>query len=197
MEKAVSDIVKRVYGWLGEDISLVVERMEYGDGSVDTAELVRLLLPETVTEHILSADVSRLFDCVKYHDTLPVVHGDNMTARAKLPADFMRLVCFRMSDWTQSLVTLMDRRSEGYQMRVAERGRFAGRIWRTPAIAISPGGMTGMLEIFGTAESSTTVEFGYIPRPQIRGLYIDIPAVEIDGVVRDIAQKIKEITGNS
>lgn len=92
-----------------------------------------------------------------------------------LPDDFMRLVCFQMSDWDYAVTVAITEDSPQYQM---QRSRFAGVRGnpQKPVVAITSQPIGLVLEFFScySGESAFIKKARYIPIPRIKNGKIDI-----------------------
>jgi len=92
-----------------------------------------------------------------------------------LPDDFMRLVCFQMSDWDYAVTLAITEDSPQYQM---QRSRFAGVRGnpQKPVVAITSQPIGLVLEFFScySGEDAYIKKARYIPIPKIKGGKIDL-----------------------
>ena len=92
-----------------------------------------------------------------------------------LPDDFLRLVCFQMSDWDYAVTAAITEDSPLYQM---QRSRFAGVRGnpQKPVVAITSQPIGLVLEFFScySGENAFIKKARYIPIPRIRNHKIDL-----------------------
>lgn len=92
-----------------------------------------------------------------------------------LPDDFMRLVCFQMSDWDYAVTIAITEDSPQYQM---QRSRFAGVRGnpQKPVVAITSQPIGLVLEFFScySGENAFIKKARYIPMPRIRNGKIEL-----------------------
>lgn len=92
-----------------------------------------------------------------------------------LPDDFMRLVCFQMSDWDYAVTVALAEDSPLYQM---QRSRFAGVRGnpQKPVVAITSQPIGLVLEFFScySGENAFIKKARYIPIPRVRNGKIDL-----------------------
>lgn len=92
-----------------------------------------------------------------------------------LPDDFMRLVCFQMSDWDYAVTLAITEDSPQYQM---QRSRFAGVRGnpQKPVVAITSQPIGLVLEFFScySGENAFIKKARYIPMPRIRNGKIEL-----------------------
>lgn len=93
-----------------------------------------------------------------------------------LPDDFLRLVCFKMSDWAYAVTQAVAEDSQAYRM---QRSRFPGIRGNPerPVVAITSQPAGQVLEFFSCASG----EEAYVTRAR----YIPLPAVSTDGADRE------------
>lgn len=92
-----------------------------------------------------------------------------------LPDDFMRLVCFQMSDWDYAVTVAITEDSPLYQL---QRSRFAGVRGnpQKPVVAITSQPIGLVLEFFScySGEDAFVKKARYIPVPRVRNGKIDL-----------------------
>ena len=92
-----------------------------------------------------------------------------------LPDDFMRLVCFQMSDWDYALTMAITEDSPQYQM---QRSRFAGVRGnpQKPVVAITSQPIGLVLEFYScySGDDAYIKKARYIPIPRIKNGKIDL-----------------------
>lgn len=92
-----------------------------------------------------------------------------------LPDDFMRLVCFQMSDWDYAVTIAITEDSPQYQM---QRSRFAGVRGnpQKPVVAITSQPIGLVLEFFScySGDNAFIKKARYIPMPRIRNGKIEL-----------------------
>jgi hypothetical protein len=92
-----------------------------------------------------------------------------------LPDDFMRLVCFQMSDWDYAVTVAITEDTPQYQM---QRSRFAGvrGTPQKPVVAITSQPIGLVLEFFScySGENAFIKKARYIPIPRIKNNKIDL-----------------------
>lgn len=92
-----------------------------------------------------------------------------------LPDDFMRLVCFQMSDWDYAVTVAITEDSPQYQM---QRSRFSGVRGnpQKPVVAITSQPIGLVLEFFScySGDNAFIKKARYIPIPRVRNGKIDL-----------------------
>lgn len=184
MDVKISEIITKVYALLDENETIIEERVEYGDPGTMLRDLIIDLLPEAARVVICGSPLSKIDECTHLSDV--PTDGDGITG-ATLPADFLRLVNIRMSDWKTGVTVPLDFGGADYQLR--NSSTVSGMRRRHPAVAIKYCGERRKLEIFGTVENSIIKELDYVALPEIKGNHINLPS----GLVHDICVKIAEM----
>lgn len=197
MKIKISDLTALVLAMLGEDDSFINECIDYGDGDVDLRHLIRMVLPDAVTSVLLNTPLDMIDDCVDA-DIFPhqLTHGTTDQAIYQLPADFLRLVSIRMSDWRLPVTMPMESDGDALRLRLADSGRMQGRGQRAPAVAIVGRGSKKQMFIFGTAQTSTVSTLQYLARPTTTSTTIELPAELQAGVARRAAEMVRDIIVN-
>ena len=176
MEYNVSDIVQEAKVALDENVSSAALT---GLGDVDTLKLDEIIESKVVDAariiesnapaHLL--DSGRAFGESIGWDGQPGYGAGYI----HLPDDFMRLVCFQMSDWDYALTMAITEDSPQYQM---QRSRFAGVRGnpQKPVVAITSQPIGLVLEFFScySGENAFIKKARYIPIPRIKNGKIDL-----------------------
>jgi hypothetical protein len=176
MEYTVSDIVQEAKVALDENVSSTALS---GLGDVDT-----LKLDEIVESKIVDAAMVIEQNAPAYMLDSGKAFGESIgwdcqpgygAGYIHLPDDFMRLVCFQMSDWDYALTMAITEDSPQYQM---QRSRFAGVRGnpQKPVVAITSQPIGLVLEFFScySGENAFIKKARYIPIPRIRNHKIDL-----------------------
>ena len=92
-----------------------------------------------------------------------------------LPDDFMRLVCFQMSDWDYALTMAITEDSPQYQMQRSRFGGVRGNPQK-PVVAITSQPIGLVLEFFScySGEDAYVKKARYIPVPRVRNGKIEL-----------------------
>lgn len=176
MEYLVENIIKEVKVALDENVD---SSALSGLGDVDTLKLDEIIESKVVDAariiesnapaHLL--DSGRAFGESIGWDGQPGYGAGYI----HLPDDFMRLVCFQMSDWDYAVTVAITEDSPQYQM---QRSRFAGVRGnpQKPVVAITSQPIGLVLEFFScySGESAFIKKARYIPIPRIKNGKIDI-----------------------
>lgn len=176
MEYNVSDIVQEAKVALDENVSSAALS---GLGDVDT-----LKLDEIVESKVVDAAMVIEQNAPAYMLDSGKAFGESIgwdgqpgygAGYIHLPDDFMRLVCFQMSDWDYALTMAITEDSPQYQM---QRSRFAGVRGnpQKPVVAITSQPIGLVLEFFScySGENAFIKKARYIPIPRIKNGKIDI-----------------------
>lgn len=176
MEYNVSDIVLEAKVALDENVSSTALS---GLGDVDT-----LKLDEIVESKIVDAAMVIEQNAPSYMLDSGKAFGESIgwdgqpgygAGYIHLPDDFMRLVCFQMSDWDYAVTIAITEDSPQYQM---QRSRFAGVRGnpQKPVVAITSQPIGLVLEFFScySGEGAFIKKARYIPIPRIKNGKIDL-----------------------
>ena len=176
MEYNVSDIVREAKVALDENVDSTALS---GLGDVDTLKLDEIIESKVVAAariietnapaHLL--DSGRAFGESIGWDGQPGYGAGYI----HLPDDFMRLVCFQMSDWDYAVTAAITEDSPQYQM---QRSRFAGVRGnpQKPVVAITAQPIGLVLEFYScySGEDAFIKKARYIPIPRIKNGKIDL-----------------------
>jgi len=176
MEYNVSDIVQEAKVALDENVSSAALASL---GDVDT-----LTLDEIIESKV--ADAARIVENSASASLLDSgkAFGESIgwdgqpgygAGYIHLPDDFMRLVCFQMSDWDYAVALAITEDSPQYQM---QRSRFAGVRGnpQKPVVAITSQPIGLVLEFFScySGENAFIKKARYIPIPRIKNGKIEL-----------------------
>lgn len=176
MEYNVSDIVQEAKVALDENVD---SSALSGLGDVDT-----LKLDEIIESKVVDAAMVIEQNAPAYMLDSGKAFGESIgwdgqpgygAGYIHLPDDFMRLVCFQMSDWDYALTMAITEDSPQYQM---QRSRFAGVRGnpQKPVVAITSQPIGLVLEFFScySGENAFIKKARYIPIPRIKNGKIDL-----------------------
>lgn len=193
MTYRLADIEGRVLALLDENEEILREKMEYADPGVSVISLIRQVLPDAARIVLSTAPQASIDECLHIDSvTGGVTHLPDNRARLQLPAGFLRLLNFRMSDWNDGVTTPLACDGEEYSLRL--RGHARGTRRRTrAAVAVAHRGESKTLEIFGTSSNAVAVECDFLISPQIFDETVDIPRGLLHEVCSRTAEMIKLI----
>lgn len=163
------------------------------DGDSDTADLdeaIASVLAEAVRDVVMEAPNNLL---ESGHEISGEVYwlGDG-AGMIILPDDFMRLVCFRMSDWDRAVFDPMAADSPAYGLQSSRFPGLRGNP-RKPAAAVVRRSEGLVLEFWSCpGEDAHVAQGAYIPWPHVdRHGGIDVPRPLYRGAVRRAAELVK------
>lgn len=176
MEYLVENIIKEVKVALDENVD---SSALSGLGDVDTLKLDEIVESKVVdAARIIESNApAHLLDSGKAFGESIGWDGQPGYGAGyiHLPDDFMRLVCFQMSDWDYALTMAITEDSPQYQM---QRSRFAGVRGnpQKPVVAITSQPIGLVLEFFScySGENAFIKKARYIPIPRIKNGKIDL-----------------------
>ncbi len=189
MKVPMQTIVSSVLRKLDENEELVREKESYGIAGTKLVDLIEDMFEEVASQIILRAPDSSLSD---YCEAETEVEWDGPgRGSVLLPADFLRLGYFRMSDWKRAVTRVIEHGSESYDLRFWPSAGRCG-IRKAPAVSIRDGRESGggaggrhVLEFIGSKDPGAYVErLGYIP----------VPAPDAEGLVSVPDRLLPEIT---
>lgn len=123
--------------------------------------------------------------------------GSTVAGAIVLPADFLRLVAFKMSDWERTAYDIVTEGSKEYDM---QSSRFAGvrGTPQKPVVAIVRSQYGQELEFYSCRSEDAEIEKAvYLPYPRIEGGAIEIPERCYWAVVMTIAAMTMSNVGES
>ena len=176
MEYNVSDIVQEAKVALDENVD---SSALSGFGDVDTLKLDEIVESKVVdaARVIESNAPAHLLDSGKAFGESIGWDGQPGYGAGyiHLPDDFMRLVCFQMSDWDYALTMAITEDSPQYQM---QRSRFAGVRGnpQKPVVAITMQPIGLVLEFYScySGDSAFIKRARYIPIPRVKNGKIEL-----------------------
>ena len=162
----ISDIIKSVKIAIDENDSA-------GINSILVADPDQLQLDELIR--------SKIVDAVRYiHQVAPSYRIDGVTASATatisqsgkvtipLPADFMRIVIFKMTGWTRPITDPISDTSPLYAMQHSKYTGIKGGVEKPVAAITSVAGQK-VLEGFSSPAGDSIEKLVYLPVPKIEG----------------------------
>lgn len=188
MKYLISDIEERVYALLDENKTIADELVEFADPGTSVSALIRVYLPEAARMSVLELPLADFDEC--NHLSL-TIHPAKGRTQVDLPADFLRLVNFRMDTWDYGLSTPLVYNSDSFRLHCANYAR-GGKRRSRPAVSIFSAGDRNVMYVFGITEGSSSAEFDYLAKPIIEDDIVEIPAGAFDDVCRRIADAIKQ-----
>lgn len=175
---------------LKKDIRIALDQNNVSTQLFDTDDIDTLTLEELIGSKI--ADAARIVEAnaplhlldsgIPFADSIEWEGQVGIGAgRILLPDDFLRLVCFQMSDWVRAVNVAIDENDPLYSL---QSSRFAGVRGnpQKPVVAISaqPGGK--VLEFYSCSAGQNV----FVRRAR----YIAIPSI-VDGQI-DLCEKLKQ-----
>ena len=142
-----------------------------GAGDVDTLALEKIILSKIEdAARIVESNAARrlLTDGYWHFDSSKVFwNGDGTTGKVNLPADFMRLVVFKMSDWDYAVTEPIMSDDPAYARQHSRYGGVRGNPQRPVAALVErPPGFA--LEFFSCRTNEATIELAtYLRYPKV------------------------------
>lgn len=193
MEFTVEELRNRVYDFLDENREILEERVEYGDPSASVGKLIESFIPAAAKAAIKSAPLSEIDETVR---VVPPGSPDRRAAHMavlELPADFFRLVYFRMDDWEEGVTAALEYGSSACQLR-RRLGPYGYRM-ACPAVSLRRRGERYLLMIYGTGPESKAADLEYVAEPKLREGKIEFPAGLKEDVCERVAEKVRRVMG--
>jgi len=185
MNVAVDDIKRKVRVAL--DMNMESGKLE-ALGDVDTLSVEEIIESKLETAaYIVERDAPAYL--IEGGTTLPDAiewtEGEGTgPGRIALPSDFLRLVSFKMSDWSRSVVDVISEQDPVYWQQVSRYSGIRG-CPQKPVVAIvtDPGGL--VLEFYScTGGEGVTMERGhYLEVPKVVDGYIELCPRLVDAIV--------------
>lgn len=195
MEYQVEDIVRDVKVAIDENMNST-PLISIGEiNSLSLESLIESKVQDGVMQVLMSAPVRMVDGGVPI--TSEVVWdsegtGGYVSGHIGLPSDFMRLVSFKMTDWSIPVFYPITPDSPLYPMQKSRFGGIKGNPEK-PVCAIVPGGSGSVLEFFSCKGRSSSVEAAsYLPIPKVEEDAISIPQMCYRPSVYMIAALTKE-----
>lgn len=193
MKYTIAEIEKRVYALLDEIPEILEELTEYSDPASSLHFLISELLPEAAAHELRQADSDDIDDCESLNEEERHVSYDaNGMGLLPLPENFLRLLYFKMSDWSRGVSSMLTYGSEEHSLRYPNPYRGRG-VRRAPAVACRNAGKDSLLEIFGSQPSARVEEFRYVGWPELQNGQICLPRRLYGKICERLATMIKEI----
>lgn len=172
-------------------------------GDVDTLsvdDIIESALPRAARLVLLDAPLYRI-DTVTDAVTsgAPAVtmrkQGDGYVGVMRLPNDFMRAVCVRMSDWKRN-GRMISEDDEEYDEQLSEYAGIRGNPSK-PVAAIVQGEDGLYMELYSSKdENSSLLRFTYVAEPSVKDGGMVLPSKLKDAIVYEAASLAYEILGS-
>lgn len=191
--------LKRLVGYalrlLDEHPEIMEQAVDFGDLEMDIRSLASELAPQAVRKALLDAPVADIDEAMPLTGALCT---DGASRLLELPDDFLRLVEFRMSDWSRSMTecgTLETGSVTRWHPEVLmhhPRGADPEQL-EAPALELGFGPKGRVLRIYGTGPRSTVATARYLPAPQPEAASFTIPAGLFHAAASQLARMIHSI----
>lgn len=160
MKIRIDKLVSRALIYLNEDEAYLKNQEMLTPGALSLIDALTEIMPEVATEVAMNAERSDISEWEEGDGDLEWLEpGHGVVA---LPADFIRLGRFRMSDWKRAISESLEYGGAEYQLRCGDR---AGNR-KSPAIALRLDGGCKEIEFFGSTSSGAYLEqLFYLPMP--------------------------------
>lgn len=191
--------LKRLVGYalrlLDEHPEIMEQAVDFGDLEMDIRSLAAELAPQAVRKTLAEAPLADIDEALPLTGTLC---ADGECRRLELPDNFLRLVEFRMSDWSRSLTecgtTETGTVTRWHPEILMHHPRGADPEPReAPAIALGFGPEGRVLHIRGTDPGATVATARYLPAPQPDATSFMIPAGLFHAAASQLARMIHSI----
>lgn len=176
MEYNVSDIVQEAKVALDENVSSAALS---GLGDVDTLKLDEIIESKVVDAAMVIEQNAPLFLLDSGKAFGESIGWDGQPGYGSgyihLPDDFMRLVCFQMSDWDYAINIAITENDPMYQLQKSRFGGVRGNPQK-PVVAITAQPIGLVLEFYscGSGDDAFIKKARYIPIPRIKNGKIDL-----------------------
>jgi len=168
MSYAVSDVVSEILILMDESGIDRASFLSNEDSSTNLVTIVKTCLKQAYRSCLLTADTSLLDGSVYDTSAVTVTKkaiGSYYAGCLDLPADFLRLVVFKMSDWSRGVKELLNETSQGYSMQ--QDSFSCGTMERPTAALVHSATGKRQLEYFTSSEAATISKFIYLKEPCI------------------------------
>lgn len=195
MEYTVKEVREYVYELLDESSEILEERVEYGDPGASVGILIEALLPRAARDVLLEAPLARIDESQRITPSGPLDRSAGHMAVMELPADFLRLIYFRMSDWEEGVSGVLEYGSLAWQLR--RRKGLHGYRMVCPGVSLRRRGTRQLLLICGSGRDSKAEELEYVAEPEVKSGKIDLPPGLFHDVCERVADMVRKIIGNN
>lgn len=139
-----------------------------GDGAafdtdtLEMEEIIKSKIPDAINAVRMSAPLNML-ELTEVTPSVTWTDTGKGIGRIALPADFMRLGWFKMSDWLYGVQKAMTPLSEEYPQQFSDYQGVRGNPSR-PVVAVAPDGGNAVLEFFSCASTEASARLLYVGR---------------------------------
>lgn len=164
-------------------------------GDIDTLDLNKIIEShiETAVRQIETVAPTFMLDS-GYHFGEELYWNEDASGKIILPDDFMRLIVFKMSDWTRSIYSAISEDTDQYILQSSKYGIRGNYQKPVCAIIKSPEGL--VLEFYSSKSQDAVVEKAmYLPMPKINDGAIEICERCFQSVIYQIGALTKNTLG--
>lgn len=147
-----------------------------GSAQLSLDQWIESRLPAAVEAEHLLADVSDFDTPQPFNGRVEWTRPDIASGTVRLPADFLRLVAFLMSDWAVAATSTITPGAKEYMRQNSPHAGVRGNPDR-PVCALAADGEGRALEFYSCLSTDAAI---------VQALYIPAPAIASDGTI-DIA----------
>lgn len=161
--------------------------MEEDQDSIELSGVIESKILEAVRYVYLNAS-RHLLDGVVLEGTATV--SDIGVGRLSLPTDFLRMISFKMSDWTSPVCDIITEYDAEYHK---QSDKYARGTWESPVCALVKTGDGDVLEFYSCKDSTATIAHAlYLPLPVFENVN-HLPCVSVCDKLEDAV--VNQITG--
>ena len=194
----VQEIVTRVRAAIDE---LMQNDSQFLRQSTDEANLTSVIVDKIgyALQHLLEIAPLDKLDSDVYEELTPQELQTNfsidseLVGRVKLPKDLLRIIEARLSSWSHFPIPV----SDTSQVYLMQQDKYARGSWDRPVNILTYIGADKTLEMYCAKESSDTLNFVFIRKPDMSNIDTDHMSAEVDVPAGLDASLIYQIAGLS
>ena len=179
----VQEIVTRVRAAIDE---LMQNDSQFLRQSTDEANLTSVIVDKIgyALQHLLEIAPLDKLDSDVYEELTPQELQTNfsidseLVGRVKLPKDLLRIIEARLSSWSHFPIPV----SDTSQVYLMQQDKYARGSWDRPVNILTYIGADKTLEMYCAKESSDTLNFVFIRKPDMSNIDTDHMSAEVDGM---------------
>lgn len=163
-----------------KDVRINIDRNKTNEALIELNDFETLSIDELIKSHIADGVKAVYSNApIELLETGKNLSGsiywrEDNSGRIILPEDFMRLLCFKMSDWERAVYSTISESMPEYAYQHSRYGGIKGN-YQNPVVAIIKRPEGNVLEFYcSKSQSATMDECAYLPYPKIESGLIDI-----------------------
>lgn len=197
MDHSLSDIIRDVRIVLEENAdSTLLLPDETGVGMLQTDDIIENRLSDAVRNVLVSAPIEMINESKSFSTHAITWEGNHPYGKVDLPADFLRMVGFKMSDWERTVRIVTPYDSEEYVMQKSKYAGLRGNPSYPVVSVVYLSNNAETLEFYSCKDQQATISVAeYIPVPKVENGQIWLVDRLYSSIVYECAYQTAQVMG--